>query len=43
VNTTTTQAAAAPLRHAHHDSAFVQENQPFRRNSQDALMKLGTS
>jgi len=42
VNTTATQAAGASPRHAHHDSAFVEENQPFRRNGQDALMKLGT-
>jgi len=43
VNTTTAQAAPAMPRHAHHDSAFIQENQPFRRNGQDALMKLGAS
>ena len=42
VNTTATPAAGASPRHAHHDSAFVQENQPFRRNGQDELMKLGT-
>src|SRR5450631_3765790 len=41
VNAAAAQAATATPRHAHHDPAFVQENQPFWRNGQDVLVELG--